>query len=102
MPKARKFDVIVWGCTGFTGRLACEYLAKEYPTLKWAIAGRSQAKVEWIKTSLKLKDSVDVVVANIEDALTLQAMTSQTKVVLSTAGPFDKIGSPIVAACVLT
>jgi short subunit dehydrogenase-like uncharacterized protein len=99
---ARKYDVVVWGCTGFTGRLACEYLSREYPTLKWAIAGRSEPKVSAVKSNLKLKDCVDVIVADISDAASLQAMTAQATVLLSTAGPFDKIGTPIVDSCVKT
>lgn len=96
----RKYDVIVWGCTGFTGKLVCEYIKANYPALKWAIAGRSEAKVGWVKTSLKLKESVGVVLADIKNTDSLVAMASQTTVILSTAGPFDKIGSPIVDACV--
>jgi short subunit dehydrogenase-like uncharacterized protein len=77
-------------------------LAKEYPQLSWAIAGRSLAKVTEVKTSLNLKKSVLVIVADITDVASLITMTQQTTVVLSTAGPFDRIGTPIVEACIKT
>lgn len=60
-PESRKFELVMFGATGFTGQLCVEYLAENYPTLKWAIAGRSQARLEKVKERLvkidaKLKD----------------------------------------------
>ena len=96
---ARRYDVVVWGSTGFTGRLTCEYLSKTYPDLKWAIAGRNPQVLEEIKKSLKL-NNIDILVGNIDNQESLRAITSQTKVLLTTAGPYAKIGMPMVEACV--
>lgn len=98
--QGRTYDIVIWGCTGFTGRLACEYVEKNYPNLKWAIAGRKKATLDEIVTSLKLKESVGVIVADIADSASILSMVSSTTVLLSTAGPFAKIGTPVVQACV--
>ena len=96
----RTYDVIVWGSTGFTGKLTCEYLNKNYPDLKWAIAGRNRAALTELKTKLQLKESVAILIADLADPASLVAITSQTAVLLSTAGPYAKIGAPMVEACV--
>lgn len=98
----KALDIVVWGCTGFTGRLACEYIERTYPHLKWAIAGRNAATMNALKNDLHLPPSVEVIVADISDKTTLRDMASRTKVVLSTAGPFAKIGTPIVEACIFS
>jgi short subunit dehydrogenase-like uncharacterized protein len=104
---SRKYDVILWGATGFTGRLAVKYLATNYPaeSLKWAISGRNISKLNEIKENTakscnKNLDHVDVLIADINDKASLTALTSQTVVLLSTAGPFALVGSAVVDACV--
>jgi short subunit dehydrogenase-like uncharacterized protein len=97
---SRSYDVIVWGSTGFTGRLTCEYLNATYPDLKWAIAGRNKTVLEELKSKLCLKSSVDIIIADLNEKSSLNNMTSKTTVLLSTAGPYAKIGTPIVDACV--
>eukprot|EP00043_Microstomoeca_roanoka_P007493 m.72026 g.72026 ORF g.72026 m.72026 type:complete len:422 (-) comp13845_c0_seq1:268-1533(-) len=104
---SRRFDVIVYGASGFTGALVVEYIAKNYrdASLTWAIAGRNEQKLKDVRDSLagKLKDeslkSLDVVVADAHDIEALTAMVKTTKVVLSTAGPFWLHGSDLVKAC---
>lgn len=99
---ARKYDIVLWGSTGFTGRLAAQYLSKEYGSkLRVAIAGRDAVKVNAIKEQFGLKD-FDVLIADLEDKKSLEAMTSATTCIISTAGPFAKIGIPIVDACMKT
>ncbi len=97
---SRKYDIIVWGATGFTGKLVCEYFRKNYPELRWAIAGRSSKSLNDVKSLKMLSESVGVIVADISDPSSLRDMASQTRVVLTTAGPFDRIGTPIVKACI--
>lgn len=97
---SRTYDVVVWGSTGFTGKLACEYIGKNYPNLKWALAGRKKSALEDIKKSLNLKETVGIVVADLADTPSVLAMASSTTVLLSAAGPYAKIGTPIVQACV--
>ena len=53
---SRTYDVVVWGSTGFTGKLTVEYLSKNYPDLKWAIAGRDEQKLRHVRANLNLKD----------------------------------------------
>lgn len=105
----RKYHIVVWGATGFTGSLCCDYIAARYTALKkplkWAIAGRTETKLIELRSAICLKNkisesAVDVIVADIRNASSLDAMAAQTKVILSTAGPFARIGEPIVDACV--
>jgi len=97
----REFDVVVFGATGFTGQLVAEYLAAQYPQgLRWAIAARSQDRLENTAQALGLPDSVPLVVADSADTEQLAAMAQRTKVVLTTVGPYQLYGSQLVQACV--
>jgi short subunit dehydrogenase-like uncharacterized protein len=100
MAGARVFDVIVWGSTGFTGRLTCEYISKHYPQLRWAIAGRNAESMKKIKNDLSLPESVKIFVAELSDQSSLCSVFSQTNVLISTAGPYAVIGTPVVEACI--
>jgi short subunit dehydrogenase-like uncharacterized protein len=97
---SRPYEIVVWGSTGFTGKLTCEYLAKTYPDLKWAIAGRNKTALQAVKSTLNLPEAVDILVGSVDDPGSLLAITSKTKVLLTTAGPYAKIGMPMVEACV--
>ena len=94
----KKYEIIVYGATGFTGQICCKYLRDNYPDLIWAMAGRNKEKLEQIKSDFNL--NCDVVVADGADIEALRSLASQTKVVLSTAGPFARYGSLLVQACV--
>ena len=100
----RDFDIVVWGATGFTGALVAEYLLAQYgigDTLRWAIAGRSEAKLETLRQALGPKAvSLPSIVADSFDEQKLAAMAAKTRVVITTVGPYAKYGSPLVAACV--
>ncbi|MCP5110162.1 MAG: saccharopine dehydrogenase [bacterium] len=106
MSSQRAYDVVVFGATGFTGKLVAEYLAaiSKDPTSKdeiaWAIAGRGAEKLAGVKSALGLGDDVGVIVADSSDPAALEAMAGQTRVVLTTVGPYQKYGEPLVAACV--
>lgn len=101
---ARRFDIIVWGASGFTGRLVVEYLAQNYPpngNVRWAIAGRSREKLDALLAGLRWPgQEPDIILADSTDAASLEALVRQTKVVLTTVGPYAKYGSALVAACV--
>ncbi len=100
MPKdAREFDIIVYGATGYTGRLVAEYL-KDKTGLKWAMAGRSQAKLEEVRDLIDAPSDTPLVVADASDPASLDAMAKRTKVVLTTVGPYQLYGNELVAACV--
>jgi len=98
----REHDVVVFGATGFTGRLCVDYLAglAERPT--FAIAGRDKAKLADIAEHVKAKHGFDlpILVASSDDPASLEAMARTTRVVLTTVGPYVRYGEPLVAACV--
>mmetsp|Transcript_1636 Transcript_1636/g.2577 ORF Transcript_1636/g.2577 Transcript_1636/m.2577 type:complete len:435 (+) Transcript_1636:102-1406(+) len=110
MASEREFDVVVFGATGFTGALCAEYLLQTYGVngeLRWAIAGRSEAKLNKVKKSLsKLfgeeanAADLPIVVADSANEGSLRAMCARTQVVISTVGPFVNYGTPLVSACV--
>ncbi|MDJ0699832.1 MAG: saccharopine dehydrogenase NADP-binding domain-containing protein [Woeseiaceae bacterium] len=103
MTQSREFDVVVWGATGFTGRLVAEYLAASYPDsedLRWAIAGRNEDKLRELREELSLSAHVDLMTGDSRDAASLEAMASKTKVVITTVGPYALYGSELVKACV--
>ena len=101
----RKFDVIVWGASGFTGQLVTAYLAKKYGvdnTLRWAIAGRNRDKLEAVRAACLKKSqraALPILLADSEDAASLAELVAQTRVVCTTVGPYAKYGTPLVAAC---
>ena len=99
MPAERAHDLVVFGATGYTGRLVCEYLRDRRHGSRLAIAGRDRAKLESVHRELGLGDAVGVVVADGEDQASLDAMAAGTRVVCSTAGPYLWYGSGVVAAC---
>ena len=100
----RAYDVIVYGATGFTGQLVAAYLARRYGVgngLQWAIAGRSEAKLEAVRNELGSEAaSLDILVADSTDEAALVSLAEKTRVVLSTVGPYALYGSSLVAACV--
>ena len=94
------YDVIVYGASGFTGRLAVEYLTDRYATsgLKWAIAGRSRERLDVVLQETKA--AVPIIVADATDAASVDAMVAQTKVLLNYAGsPYSTKALPVVEAC---
>jgi short subunit dehydrogenase-like uncharacterized protein len=101
---SREFDIIVYGATGFTGRLVAEYLTQHYggrpDAPKWAMAGRSLDKLAEVRDLIGAPADTPLVVADASDPATLDAMAARTKVVLTTVGPYQLYGSELVAACV--
>ncbi len=103
MTESREFDVVLWGATGFTGRLVAEYLAATYPDtgeLRWAIAGRNRKKLQELHAELSLGDDVGLITGDSHDSASLEAMAAKTSVVITTVGPYALYGSELVAACV--
>ena len=100
----RPFDVIVYGATGFTGQLVAAYLLREYGVdrdVRWAIAGRNMAKLEQVRDELGADAAaLEMLVADSHDKDAVAALARQTRVVLSTVGPYALYGSDLVAACV--
>ena len=104
-----KFDIIIYGASSFTGNLVLEYFFKKYsnsPQLKWGIAGRNHKKLSRALTEIKeaypTQNNIDIpiIVADGYDPLSLDELTKQSKVILTTVGPYAKYGSLLVASCV--
>jgi short subunit dehydrogenase-like uncharacterized protein len=98
----RPFDVIVFGATGFTGRLVVEYLHGAYGVgreLRWAIAGRSAARLAEVRDALGIGPELPLLVADAADAGALADLVKQTRVVLTTVGPYQQYGEPLIRAC---
>ena len=99
-----EFDVIIYGATGYTGRLVAEYMAQQYGVSdngpKWAMAGRSLEKLESVRDLIGAPKDTPLVVADSEDPASIDMMASRTKVVLTTVGPYQLYGDEVVAACV--
>ena len=94
------FDIIVYGATGYTGRLVAEYLAGSYPSgVRWAMAGRSLSKLQQVRDELGLPESIPLITANADDSASLRAMCARTSVVITTVGPYQLYGGDLVAAC---
>ncbi|MFT3977744.1 MAG: saccharopine dehydrogenase NADP-binding domain-containing protein [Sphingomonas bacterium] len=101
---AREFDVIVYGATGFTGRLVAEYLHETYGAggVKWAMAARSLSKLQEVRAEMDISAEIPLVTANSDDPASLRAMAERATVVISAVGPYQLYGSDLVAACVET
>ena len=98
---SKVYDIIVWGASGFTGKLVAEYLYKKYginKSLKWAIAGRSNDKLKSIIK--KLNPEIPIIIANVNDISSLNKMVSKTKVICTTVGPYAKYGTELVDLCI--
>jgi short subunit dehydrogenase-like uncharacterized protein len=97
----REYDVVVFGATGFTGALTAEYLVNNAPDFtRWALAGRSRAKLEEVRGRLG-NDQAErpLIHADVGDPDSLRALAESTKVLITTVGPYIKFGEPVVAAC---
>ena len=102
MTNTKTFDVVVYGATGFTGRLVAEYLVQTYgqaSDVKWAMAGRSQEKLASVRDLIGAPDDTPLVVADAADPNSIREMVKNTKVVLTTVGPYQLYGSDLVEAC---
>ena len=104
MRRDSEFDIVIWGATGFTGRLAAEKLAIRAGSgeaLRWAIGGRNQAKLEAVRSGLgPAAVDIPIITGDSHDVASLEALAARTNVVCSTVGPYAKYGSELVGACV--
>jgi short subunit dehydrogenase-like uncharacterized protein len=101
---ARELDLIVYGATGFTGRLVAEYLAQPRSggSVKWAMAGRSLSKLQAVRDEIGAPADTPLLTANADDPASLRALVTKARVIISTVGPYQLYGSDLVAACVET
>jgi short subunit dehydrogenase-like uncharacterized protein len=102
MNSSPKFDIVVYGATGFTGQLVAEYLASHYAHdrgLKWAMAGRNLDKLKSVRDAIGASPDIALITADASDPASLTAMGRQTRSVISTVGPYQLYGSDLVATC---
>ena len=100
MREQAEFDVIIYGATGFTGRLVAEYMENQYGrTLNWAMAGRSAEKLAAVRDEIGASVETPLVVADASEPQSVRAMVARGKVICTTVGPYQLYGSDIVAAC---
>src|ERR1700754_160488 len=105
MKSSNKFDIVVYGSSGFTGQLVAEYLASRYAKdsdLKGAMAGRSLDKRASVRDAIGAPAELPLIAADASDPASLQAMIDQTRLVITTVGPYQLYGSELVAACAAT
>jgi short subunit dehydrogenase-like uncharacterized protein len=98
----KKFDIVIYGATGFTGQLVAEYLAAHYTGKddpKWAMAGRSLDKLASVRDAIGAPADTALIVADVSDPASLKAMVDQTKSVITTVGPYQHYGNDLIAIC---
>ena len=98
-----EFDIIVYGATGYTGRLVAEYLAQRYGVggeVSWAMAGRSAAKLAEVRDQMGAPAETPLIVADADNLGELDAMVRRAKAIITTVGPYQLYGDKLVAACV--
>jgi len=97
------FDVIVFGATSFVGQILAQYLSDQFnhpgqESLNWAIAGRSQTKLDDVKRTIK-QPQITTIIADANDEAAINAMCAQAKVIISTVGPYALYGETLVKVC---
>ena len=102
MNNVKEYDFVVYGATGFTGKLVVEYLVEKYSNnleISWALAGRSLKKLETVASSKNVPEDTELLVVDSNDMSSIEEMVSKTKCVLTTVGPYQLYGNDVVAAC---
>jgi short subunit dehydrogenase-like uncharacterized protein len=102
MKENRELGVVVYGATGYTGKLVAEYLNTQYGAdgdVSWAMAGRSINKLEAVREDLGISPKIPLIVTDASDPASVRAMVERAAVVLTTVGPYQLYGSDLVAAC---
>ena len=94
----RQFDIVLYGASGFTGKLVAAYLNEAHPDVTWAVAGRNRQKLDALRRELN-RSELPIVIADSADPASLAAMAASTKTLISTVGPYAKFGTPVLEAC---
>lgn len=98
-PSTRPWDITLFGATGFVGRLIATYLAQRAPaSVRLRLAGRDRDKLE--RLARELRREVGVAVADVDDPAGLARLAGETRVLLTTVGPYDRLGEPVARACI--
>ena len=102
MNNPANYDFVVYGASGFTGKLVVEYALNQYSNedISWAIAGRNLEKLQNLKEKLKLTNDVGIIQVDSDDQSSIDALVQQTKCVLTTVGPYQLYGDKVVRTCI--
>ena len=103
MSNLNKYDFVIYGATGFTGKLVVEYAINQYNNnneISWAIAGRNNEKLEHVREKYNLPSYIGKIIVDSNDQNSIDEMVSQTKCVLTTVGPYQLYGEKIIKTCV--
>ena len=98
-----KFDFIIFGASGFTGKLVVEYALEKYTddkSVSWAIAGRNKTKLHQLKDEMNIPDDVGIFIVESDDQNSIEEMLAQTKCVLTTVGPYQLYGEKLIRSCI--
>jgi short subunit dehydrogenase-like uncharacterized protein len=102
----REFEIVIWGATGFTGRLVAEFILEQYGAtgeLRWALGGRNREKLEGVRAELgPAAAALPLVVGDSGDDAAMGSLAERTQVVCTTVGPYALYGSKLVEACART
>ena len=102
MSETKKYDFIVFGATGFTGKLVVEYLVERYlgnPEIKWALAGRNLKKLKSVAKSKNVPDDICLFTADSNDKTSVENLVSKTRCILTVVGPYQLYGNNIIESC---
>ena len=103
MSNTKELDIIIYGATGYTGRLVCEYMWQQYghdvSSVNWAMAGRSLDKLEQVRDELGISSGVPLIVADASSTSSMDSLAQRAHVVATTVGPYQLYGSDLVRAC---
>ena len=102
MSETKKYDFIVFGATGFTGKLVVEYLVERYlgnPEIKWALAGRNLEKLKSVAKSKNVPDDICLFTADSNDKTSIENLVSKTRCILTVVGPYQLYGNNIIESC---
>lgn len=103
MSNTKELDIIIYGATGYTGRLVCEYMWQQYghdvSSVNWAMAGRSLDKLEQVRDALGISSGVPLIVADASSTSSMDSLAQRAHVVATTVGPYQLYGSDLVRAC---
>ena len=104
MNSDKKHDILIWGATGYVGKLVAAYLASKPPSFSFAIAGRNAIKLEALQKQVKKGSSheqIPIYIANTSSQKSLNDLAKVSRVIISTVGPYLFHGEPLVQACLL-
>ena len=102
MGNHRDTGIVVYGATGYTGRLVVDYMNRQYGVdgeINWAMAGRNLDKLKSVQDELGIDSRIELIVADMGDKASLKSMVERASVILTTVGPYQLYGSELVAAC---